>query len=118
MARTKSVSYIHLPTHSHDGFGVSITFMDVDCTPNNLCGIKFCVDHYDYICVSLFQSNNIIAGYVNPLTIMFFKLSILLSQLIICTFAADNVERFENRKVPDSLQPHKKMLKVTLTDSI
>lgn len=36
----------------------------------------------------------------------------------ICTFAADNVERFEDRKVPDSLQPHKKMLKVTLTDSI
>ena len=33
-------------------------------------------------------------------------------------FAADNVERFEDRKVPDSLQPHKKMLKVTLTDSI
>ena len=35
-----------------------------------------------------------------------------------CTFAADNVERFEDRKVPDSLQPHKKMLKVTFSDSI
>ena len=34
------------------------------------------------------------------------------------TFAADNVERFEDHKVPDSLQPHKKMLKVTFSDSI
>jgi hypothetical protein len=29
-------------------------------------------------------------------------------------FAADNVERFADLMLPDSLQPHKKMLKVTL----
>lgn len=29
-------------------------------------------------------------------------------------FAADNVERFVELMVPDSLQPHKKMLKVNL----
>lgn len=29
-------------------------------------------------------------------------------------FAADNVERFAELMVPDSLQPHKKMLKVNL----
>ena len=40
-----------------------------------------------------------------------FQFSILNSQLII-TFAADNVERFADLRVPDSLQPHKKMLKV------
>lgn len=31
-----------------------------------------------------------------------------------CNFAADNVERFAEPMVPDSLQPHKKMLKVNL----
>lgn len=30
------------------------------------------------------------------------------------TFAEDNVERFAELMVPDSLQPHKKMLKVNL----
>ena len=33
---------------------------------------------------------------------------------LLCTFAADNVERFADLEVPDSLQPHKKMLKVII----
>ena len=40
---------------------------------------------------------------------------ILMTDLeIFCNFAADNVERFAELMVPDSLQPHKKMLKVNL----
>ena len=33
---------------------------------------------------------------------------------LLCIFAADNVERFAELMVPDSLQPHKKMLKVII----
>ena len=46
-----------------------------------------------------------------------FQFSILNFQFI-RIFAPDNVERFADLRVPDSLQPHKKMLKVNLLKTL